>query len=256
MYTSIQKLDFRVAQTITLVKVFTFRSLEGKMDRDPKLFLGMDLFEPLSREEIERFTGATPARSYEPGQHIYTPAYRAGIFFLLLRGRVRVYRTEGRHEIILAVVNAGEMFGEAAFTDRRRKGAWASALEPSEVALVGRKTFDRLLIKEPRVGLKAMEILSERLGLYEDRIAALSVKQVIPRLADLILDLIHSEGIVTDEGYKIPTRYTHEQLGSMIGTKRVAVTRALTGLRESGALELRRRQIHVKDMRTLERIAA
>ena len=32
--------------------------------------------------------------------------------------------------------------------------------------------------------------------------------------------LIGSEGVVSREGYKIPTRYTHEQLATMIGSNK------------------------------------
>ncbi|MBA3615589.1 MAG: winged helix-turn-helix domain-containing protein [Rubrobacteraceae bacterium] len=39
----------------------------------------------------------------------------------------------------------------------------------------------------------------------------------------------------------------------MIGANREAVTRALARLRESGALNVRRRYIHVEDIETLKR---
>jgi CRP/FNR family transcriptional regulator, cyclic AMP receptor protein len=58
------------------------------------------------------------------------------------------------------------------------------------------------------------------------------------------------------EGVKIPTRYTHERLGTMIGAKRVAVTRAFNHLRQTGAVELERRYINITDTKVLERIAS
>ena len=54
---------------------------------------------------------------------------------------------------------------------------------------------------------------------------------------------------------KIPTRYTHEMLSTMIGSTRVGVTRAFGRLQDEGAVELRRRQIHLKDLETLQRVA-
>jgi CRP-like cAMP-binding protein len=41
----------------------------------------------------------------------------------------------------------------------------------------------------------------------------------------------------------------------MIGTTRVGVTRAFGHLQDEGAVELRRRQIHLNDLETLERVA-
>jgi CRP/FNR family cyclic AMP-dependent transcriptional regulator len=183
---------------------------------------------------------------------LYTPAHQSRTLFLLLRGRVRVYRVVEAREITLGVVGAGEMFGEAVLTNRRRQGAYAQAMKTSKVALMSHDTLYRLVRDKPEVGLKAMELLSERLSFYEDRMADIGLKEIPARLAGLILHLVQSEGVVTAEGYQIPTRYTHEELGAMIGSKRVAVTRAFTKLKEAGALELRRRRIYVTDLQVLE----
>ncbi len=192
---------------------------------------------------------------YERGWMVYTPAYVGKVLFLLLRGRVRIYKTSGGREITFGVVGVGGMFGEAALTPRQRQGAYAQATEPSEVALLSLDTLRRLVYDKPEVGLKAMEIFSERLSFCEDRMADMGLKEVPARLAGLVLYLVESEGVMTREGYKIPTRYTHEQLGTMIGSKRVATTRALSELREAGAVELRHRHIYIRDVDILERAA-
>jgi hypothetical protein len=60
---------------------------------------------------------------------------------------------------------------------------------------------------------------------------------------------------MTKEGAMVASRYTHERLGTMIGAKRVAVTRAFNLLRQEGAVELKQRHIYIRDMETLKRIA-
>ena len=67
--------------------------------------------------------------------------------------------------------------------------------------------------------------------------------------------LRESEGVITGEGCKIPTHYTHEQLATMIGSKRVPVTRAFRKLEEAGAVELKDRHMHVTDFEALKRVA-
>jgi DNA-binding transcriptional regulator YhcF (GntR family) len=69
------------------------------------------------------------------------------------------------------------------------------------------------------------------------------------------LQLLDSEGVVSSEGYQIAGPYTYEELGTMIGAKRVAVTRAFKRLREEGAVEVERGRIRVKDVDALEGIA-
>lgn len=54
---------------------------------------------------------------------------------------------------------------------------------------------------------------------------------------------------------KIRTRYTHRELGTMIGANREAVTNALLQLRRAGVVKMAGRHIHVVDIRGLERLA-
>jgi CRP/FNR family transcriptional regulator, cyclic AMP receptor protein len=219
-----------------------------------KLLSAVNLLESLSWEEVEELARRMPQTHLDRGRILYTPAHQSTILFLLLRGRVRLYKSAEGREITLSVVGAGEMFGKAAFT-AGRQGAYAQAVEPSEVAMMSRETFCTLVRDRPEVGLKAMELLGERLSFCEDRMADISLREVPARLAAIVLYLCESEGVVTAEGYKIPTRYTHQQLGAMIGSKRVATTRALGTLQELGAVELKNRQIYVRDVKALERVS-
>ncbi len=85
-------------------------------------------------------------------------------------------------------------------------------------------------------GPQQPRLLSERLRLAQNRLADFASKGVPARLASLILYLLEGEGVETGEGqYKIPTRYTHERLGTMVGVGRVAVSRAFARLRDAGA---------------------
>ena len=81
------------------------------------------------------------------------------------------------------------------------------------------------------------------------------MKDVRARLAGIIVQLVESEGVVSGEGYRIPSHYTHERLGTMIGANRVAVTRAFGLLQDEGVVELRRRLIHVPELEALGRSA-
>ena len=110
-------------------------------------------------------------------------------------------------------------------------------------------------MKTPEVGLRLVRDLAQRLHDSEARYADIVGKDVPARLATLILNLVDSEGVVSSESYRIPTHYTHDQLASMIGCKRVAVTRAFRKLEDGGALQLKERRIVVKDIDALKDLA-
>jgi CRP/FNR family transcriptional regulator, cyclic AMP receptor protein len=216
----------------------------------------VDILDPLSPEEMEDLARRTPDTFLEQGDVLYSPQDGTQRLFILKKGRVQVYEVDrGGGEITLSVVEGGSVFGEMSLTGQSLEGLYLRALIPSTVVSLKREEFEALIMKKPEVGLRLVRELAQRLHASESRYADMVGKDVPARLATLILTLVDSEGLVTNESYRIPTRYTHEQLASMIGCKRVAVTRAFRKLKEIGAVELKERHILVKDTRVLEGLA-
>jgi CRP/FNR family transcriptional regulator len=204
----------------------------------------VDIFESLSAEEIERLNGQLSDIHLEADEIFYTPEDRSEKLFMLWKGRVRVYRTTEGREFTLALIESGTVFGEMALTAQQLQGAFAQAQETSEISVMSRENLEQLILEKPRVGLQIAHLLSERLRQYETRLGDLTLKGITARLASLILLLAENEGIVTSEKLiKIPKHYTHQYLGTMVGTNREAVTRAFSELQDKGSVELRRRLI-------------
>jgi CRP/FNR family transcriptional regulator len=152
------------------------------------------------------------------------------------------------------VVEGGTLVGATGFAPHPW-GLRVEALESSIVCGVSRQAFEELVDRYPILGTRVASMLAERLIQTEGRLSDLASKEVPERLASQLLRLLQSEGVVTREGYKIPTPYTHRQLGAMIGARREAVTRAFAKLRWTGGVELRNRRIFVTDPDALRHVA-
>jgi CRP/FNR family cyclic AMP-dependent transcriptional regulator len=224
-------------------------------DEEVGLLSRVDLFGSLSEEEIRVLVRQNSDVRIGQGETFYAPWEHDGKLFVLKRGRMRLYRTEGSREFTLEVVEAGTVFGEMAFTPHRLRESFARAMEPCIIFVMERAAVERLIREKPQVGIRMISLLSERLHYYETRIEDVTLKGVPARLASLILFLIESEGVQIPGEIRIPTPYTHEHLGTMIGANREAVTRAFGRLQDEGALQLRRRIIYVSDVEALERVA-
>ncbi len=223
------------------------------MEERIRLLSLVDIFEPLSEEEIEQLNGQLSDVHLEQNEVFYTPQDRSERLFVLWKGRLRIYRTsdEGR-EFTLATVEAGTVFGEMALTAQQMQGAYAQAMESSELSIMQRTDLERLIMEKPEVGLQISHLFSERLRRYETRLEDITLKGVTARLASLLVLLLESEGVVTgDHSLKIPNHYTHQHLGTMVGANREAVTRAFGQLQDEGVVELRRRLIYVPDAEAL-----
>jgi CRP/FNR family transcriptional regulator, cyclic AMP receptor protein len=234
-----------------------------------RLLSMVDIFGPLSDEELEDLAKRTPDTSLEKGDVLYSPQDGTERLFILKKGRVQLYEIgDGGDEITLSMIEGGSVFGEMALTGQSLSGIYVRAISPSTVVSLRREDLEDLIMKKPEVGLRLVRELAERLHASERRYADVVGKDVPARLATLILTLVDSEGVIlslvdseravstqSNRSYRIPTRYTHEQLASMIGCKRVAVTRAFRKLEEGGAVELKKRHIVVQDLDALKDLA-
>jgi CRP/FNR family transcriptional regulator, cyclic AMP receptor protein len=216
----------------------------------------VDILDPLSDEEMEDLAKRAPDTFLERADILYSPEDGTERLFILKKGKVQLYEIgDDGDEITLSVVEEGNVFGEMALTGQSLHGLYVRALTPSTVVSLRRADVEHLITKKPEVGLRLVQVLAERLRDSERRYADMVGKDVPARLATQILMLVDSEGVVSRESYRIPTHYTHEQLASMIGCKRVAITRAFRKLEEAAAVELKDRRIVVKDLDALKGMA-
>ena len=85
-------------------------------DQEVELLARVALFESLSKEEIREPLRQNSEVHLGEGETFYAPWEHDGKLFILKKGRMRLYRTEGGREFTLEVVDAGTVFGEMAFT--------------------------------------------------------------------------------------------------------------------------------------------
>jgi CRP/FNR family transcriptional regulator, cyclic AMP receptor protein len=239
--------------SVVMARDMPVTMLAGKRER---LLAMVDILEGVPPEDVRALARRSAFESLDARDAVLvSPDEHADRLLLLLEGRVQVYEdSDCGQELTVSVVEAGTLVGATGFAPHSW-GLRVEALEPSIVCGVRRRTFDELVSRNPILGTRVASMLGQRLIETEGRLTDLVCKEVPERLASQILRLLQSEGIVTREGYKIPTPYTHRQLGTMIGAKREAVTRAFGKLRWTGGVELRNRRIFVTDPEALERAA-
>ncbi len=99
--------------------------------------------------ETHFFRGADPADlesvaeivdelSSPPGQHIFFHGDIATEFFVVAKGKVRVFIPADGDELDLGIVSDGQMFGEGGLLDGGPRVASAIALEPSTILRIPR----------------------------------------------------------------------------------------------------------------------
>ena len=212
-------------------------------------------FASLPPEVAGRFAAELSLQSFAPRELIVVEGDPCRGFYLLRAGRARIFRTssDGREQTF-RLAAPGDTFGEVPVFDGGPNPATVEALERCEVVLVPRAAFTAIAEEVPEVSLALLKHFARRIRSFTELVEQLSLQTVQNRIARYIYFLVREEGSVTPEGISVPRVITIQDLSTVVGSVREVVSRTLRVLEEDGILEVRRREIVVRDLDALARM--
>jgi CRP/FNR family transcriptional regulator, cyclic AMP receptor protein len=123
----------------------------------------------LDSAEESALLAAAPTKTVERGQLVLDQNVQLKAIFLIQEGAVRVERREGDQTVPLAVLEAGEFFGEMSFVDGEPTSARVIADARTQLRVIDETTVNGLIKKDPafagRLYRSIASILAERLRL-------------------------------------------------------------------------------------------
>ncbi len=207
----------------------------------------MTTLSPEARAEAERVFRSFTARR---GSYVCYPEDEAKTLYFVVDGWVRLFQLGPQEEeITLAVVGAGEIFGEGALLPNERYGVFAEPLTDSELLAASREDLLRLSTRFPEAQTAFVLLLSRRLRKAEERLRDLRFKEVLPRLAKALLTAMRQG----EEGLEVTL--SHQDLAHLAGSTRETITKVLGELAMQDAIELGYRRILILKPGVLQQIS-
>ena len=226
---------FSRGSSSTPVSPATKAALTGKA----KYLSSTDIFRDLNAREMEEIDRMTAMSTCRRGRVFYTPGETGEVLFILKRGRVNLYRinADGK-KLITGTIGAGTVFGEMSLVCQGMHDTFAEAAEDCTLCVMSRTDVEHLLLSKPRVALRFMELIANRLREVEARMETVAFKSVPARLASSLLQL-------AEENNAQIVGVSHQDLADMVGTYRETVTRILNEFRTEGYINLNRLRITI-----------
>lgn len=189
-----------------------------------------------------KFDSATFLGTVGEGRRILSVAKRKTIFaqgdvadsiFYLQKGSVRLtVVSQGGKEATVAIVNAGNFFGEGSLADQLLRKGSAAAMTDCEILCVNKRTMMDTLHCEPSFSeMFVTYLLARNIRYEEDRVDQL-FNSSEKRLARVLLLVTHfgEEGLAETDEPKI----SQETLAEMVGTTRSRVSFFMNRFRKLG----------------------
>lgn len=121
------------------------------------------LFSGLSKRQLNKIAEEAQSRRFSRHSTIVRAGEPGDVFFVILDGTVLV-KPPGRRTVRLA---AGDSFGEMALLDDAPRSATVEADDEVFVMLLGRKAFNRIVAREPKIAILFLRTLAQRLRAAE-----------------------------------------------------------------------------------------
>ena len=205
-----------------------------------ELLRNVSMFETLSDEQLSDLAQQTTTEDYAKDSVVVTQGEPGRSVFFVKKGRLKaVLSNEGGREITLSSFGEGDFFGEMSLLDGQPRSATIITTEDSTLVCLRRVDFVRHLNKSPQTAINILAELSLRLRKADEVIGNLALLDVSSRLNRQIAEIADLEGEEMEDrkgAIFIPNRPTHQDLASMIGTRRETVSRALVDLQKQGLI--------------------
>lgn len=198
-----------------------------------ELLKSVSLFCDLNLDELGYISEKMVSKRFKSGNLIFLEESEGKNLFFVIDGSVKVTRLskDGR-EVILAMLNAGDFFGEMSLLDGESRSANVIALENTEVLSLNRNDFLDVLNDYPKIAIQLLKEMTSRLRKSDRQIVSLSLSDAEKRIALCIVRFADEQGIIKNGEVTIPKIPIQQDIANMAGTSRETVSRAMSLLSE------------------------
>jgi CRP/FNR family cyclic AMP-dependent transcriptional regulator len=214
------------------------------------------LFAVLSPAEVERLLSFARTTRFRAGATIFSQGSPGDSLLAVLEGEVQITApsAEGR-EVIFAIVEPGQTFGEVALLDGKDRTADAVARTDCTLLVIDRRDFLPFLRDHPHVALRLLPILCEQIRRMSEHVQDALFLDQPARLAKKLLALAEARGQSTTEGKRLRLTLSQRELGNFLGMPRETVNRQLRSWQAESVIALEKGIIILKNEALLRRIA-
>ena len=215
-----------------------------------------EIFSELEPEDLLRLEKAGLRRSYRPRETLFQKGDPSDFMVAVISGCVRicVYSVDGR-EIVLNLIEPGQVLGEIAALDGQGRTADAIAVDKVEALIIDRASVRRVLADRPEAAFRLIETLCTRLRRTSNQVEIIGYRDLPARTAALLLELSGDFGVETERGTRIERKLSQRDMARMIASTRESVNRQLRQWTQDGLISVEDGLIEVHDMDQLEDIA-
>ncbi len=212
----------------------------------------MAKIKPYAKAVYLDLNGEEFTRTYPKNTMIFSEAQPGKEMYIIQKGSVKITKIQNDNEVMLALLKAGDMFGEMSLLEDKPRSASAIAHEDTVLMAVNKANFTRMVSNQPQLISKLTQILSERLWFVHKQLANTQLSDPLGRLYDALHIQLEKLRIpMSNEAYTFDIG--PKELGNMVGLPKDEVNLIMRKLFENSKVKIVDNRIHVSDIEEIEK---
>ncbi len=202
----------------------------------------------MSAAELESIASLFYQKTIDKGGRITWEGNPGEALYFVISGAVKCFKVsrEGKEQI-LQIVLPGGSFNDVAVFDGGSSPTSTEAMSLVKLYVIAAQDMRKLINDYPRLTPNVMRVLTERIRHLLELVDDLSFRQVISRIARILLE--YADGV----GPK--PKLTQQEMAALAGTAREVVGRSLKTLQEDKIIRMERNRLVIADKAGLSKIA-
>lgn len=230
-------------------KVVTFADKSLKLEC-------LEIFKAIDPSTIEQIGRKAQYRTLDKGELLFNVGDPSDALYVVADGRVRIWTVSAAGaEVTLNVLTDGAVFGEIGMLDGDVRTAGASAMLPTRLIGITRRTFFEALDRDPQLVRNVIGLLCKRLRWTSARMEDATLRQAPQRLARILGHLARDHGKATPKGIEVALKLTQSEMAQWTAMSRESLNKVLNRWAEERLLTQERGGLIVHDLERIDEIA-
>ena len=182
-------------------------------------------------------------RSYPKDSMLFAEGEPGNELFIIQKGAVKIVKIVDDNEVLLAVLKAGDIFGEMALLEAKPRAASAVAYEDCQVLAVNRANFQLMIKTQPQLIARLTTLLSDRIWSIYRQLANTLLTDPVGRMYDALLIQLEKNRIPLNSSNPHTFDFGPKELANMVGLPQAEANMILRKVLENKQIRINNNKI-------------
>ena len=196
------------------------------------------------------------SRVYPVESMIFCECQPGAELYIIQKGQVKITKIVDNNEVLLAVLKAGDMFGEMALLENKPRSASAIAIDGCQLLAVNRQNFNQMVATQPQLIARLTTTLADRIWLMYKQLANTLVNDPVSKMYDMLSIQLEKLRVPVVGGKAYTFDFGPMELANMCGIPKENARHCISELFQDPILRQIEDHIHTIDVLELSKQAA